>query len=201
MVNSIRSGSRYRNICTVVFHNFSWIFGHATCLQYSFHKSSGADKKRTDGTSAQTICTTLKQMRTSLNHLLQVLRHVCYNVKTQQHSLQWKPKSFPKLKKSKTELIEREDHSVVLTVEIMCTMSSFLRVPDRLTASTKDSAQQRTGTLAWTQVVYAPQPSCRHSALCAEVSSANRTPVIPQLPYSSDLSPVGFSCSQNWQLI
>jgi len=99
MVNSIRSGSRNRNICMVVFHNFSWIFGHATCLQYSFHKSSQADKKRTDGTSAQTICTTLKHMRTSLNHLLQVLRHVCYNVKTQQHSSQWKPKSFPKLKK------------------------------------------------------------------------------------------------------
>jgi hypothetical protein len=58
-------------------------------------------------------------------------------------------KIIPKTeKKRKTELIEHEDHSVVLTVEILCTMSLFLRAPDCLTASTKDSAQQRTETLA-----------------------------------------------------
>jgi len=48
--------------------------------------------------------------------------------------------NIPKTEKRKTELIEREDHSVVLTVEILCTMSSFLRVPDCFMASTKDSA-------------------------------------------------------------
>jgi len=47
-------------------------------------------QKRTDCTLAQTICTNLKQTRTSLNYLLQVLRHVNYNVKMQQHSLQCK---------------------------------------------------------------------------------------------------------------
>jgi len=72
--------------------------------------------------------------------------------------------------KSKTELIKRIDHSVVLTVEILCTMSSFLRVPDCFTASTKDSAQPTTGTLVETQMVYSPQPSCTNGALHAEVS-------------------------------
>jgi hypothetical protein len=78
--------------------------------------------------------------------------------------------NIPKTEKSKTELIEREDHSAVLTVEILCTMSSFLRVPDCFMASTKDSAQQTTGTLAGTQMVYSPQPSCANSSLRAEVS-------------------------------
>jgi hypothetical protein len=111
-----------------VFHNFNWKFGYVACLQYSFHKSSGLDKKKTDWTFAQTICTNLKQTRTSLNYLLQVLRHVYrYNVKTQQHSLQWRPKSFPKLKKSMTQQIKCEDNALVLNVEILCTMSSFLR--------------------------------------------------------------------------
>lgn len=80
-------------------------------------------------------------------------------------------KIIPKTEKSKTELIEREDNSVVLTVEILCTMSSFLRVPDCFTAPTKDTAQQRTGTLVGTQLVYSPEPSGSHSALRAEVSS------------------------------
>lgn len=56
-------------------------------------------------------------------------------------------------------------------IEILCTMSSFLRVPDCFTSPTKDSAQQMTGTLAGTRVVYSPQPFCTHSALCAEVYS------------------------------
>jgi hypothetical protein len=83
-------------------------------------------------------------------------------------------KIIPKTEKSQTELTEHEDHSVVLTVEILCIISSFLRVPNCFTASTKDSAQQMTGTLAGTQVVYSPQPSCTHTALRAEVSSGKQ---------------------------
>jgi hypothetical protein len=49
------------------------------------------------------------------------------------------------------------------------------------------------GNLAATQLVYSPkQCSCTHGTLCAEVSHKNKTPVVSQLPYSSDLSPADF---------
>jgi hypothetical protein len=87
-----------------------------------------------------------------------------------------------------------------LTVEILCTMSLFLRFPVCLTASTK-TVNSKVLEL-WQEhrwFIHHNHPA--HPALYAEVSSENRTPVIPQLPYSSDLSPVSFSCFQTWQLV
>jgi transposase len=70
-------------------------------------------------------------------------------------------------------------------------VKSEIRIPpDSFTVSFRSNVQETTGTLVETQLVSSPQQhSCLHGALHPDISH-DKTPVVPQPPYSPDLSPV-----------
>jgi hypothetical protein len=131
-------------------------------------------QKRTDWTFAQTICTNLKQMRISLNYLLQVVRHVYYSVKTQQHSLQWKSKPFPKLKEARQSW---SNVKIILLFWLLRFCAQWVRSKEPLTALQHlQKTRHNKGLELWRERRWfihhnPPAHTHTHSALRAQVSS------------------------------